>query len=173
MSLETGESLQFYDAYEGCKETYLANVLEAKSTPSSINPFGPVSSASVTLAGTLVPATLILDTHKKKRVTVGGTILEYVDVHMDTLVVDVSVRLADRTEKTTTRRALRNEQSTQTSFSLEILPLIEDGMYSKGLLVGHLTTCGASERLGYFRAWDKSFETVIREHGICRTITLV
>jgi hypothetical protein len=174
MSLETGESLQFYNTYEGCKETYLANVLEAKTTPSSINPFGPVSSGSITLTGTLIPSTLMLDAHiNKKRVTVAGTMLGYIDVHIDTLLVNVSVGLADGTEKMTTRRALPDEQSTQTSFPVEILPLIDDGMYAKGLLVGYSTTSGASERLGYFRAWDNTFETVIRDHGIHQTITLV
>jgi hypothetical protein len=175
MSIQTDKGIMFYsDVYE---HPYLADVLEAKSTPSSINPFGPVISGSITLASTLVPAMYtcqLLSTTEFRPLTVAGTVLDQTSAYMDTPFVSVCVQLGDGTEATTTRRAFREEKSNQTSFSVELLPLIRHGYTIRGLLVGRSTTCsGAFERLGTFHDPSETFDAVMRDHGVKQTITLV
>jgi hypothetical protein len=179
MSIEAGRNLVLSDGdlspvHERSGETrHLADVLEAKLSPSTLNVFGPVSSSSIILAGVLIPKYTIEPTSGLGNSSCGKhTIYVYTDVPL----VRVNVQPEDGSETNITRRALRHEHSTETSFPVMLLPLVDNQEFNEahGLLLGRSTISpGAFERLGIFNCLPlQAFEEAKRDHGV-REIVLV
>jgi hypothetical protein len=150
MSLEADEGMTLFG--EGFRlddeMRQLVVVLEAITTPSTVNQFGPVSSGSITLAGVLIPDYRLFTISVLR-----GPHASAVPVHawIDVPLVRVDVQLDDGSQIPTVRRALWHEQDTETSYSVIILPLVQrrGSRQCDGLLLGRSTSHpGAFERLG-------------------------
>jgi hypothetical protein len=189
MSLEpNGSPYGFSVGYvSGNDKQYLAEVLEADTNPSTLNPFGYVSFGSITLAGVLILDCTVEEGRHISGLPLGGW--RYVFASPDSPLFRVSFQLEDENQIITTRRALRHEQHTETSFPVILLPLFVVPAMSlpetlppilavpsgvDGLLLGRSTShLGAFERLGTFTNLPpKVFEEARREHGV-RQIILV
>jgi hypothetical protein len=175
MSLEADEGLRLFgEDFRLYGETrQLVVILEAITTPSTVNRFGPVSSGSIPLAGVLIPDYTIFTI-----LVLRGPHASAVPVHawIDVPLVRVDFQLDDGSQIPTVRRALWHEQDTETSYSVMILPLVQrrGSRPCDGLIFGRSTSHpGVFERLGMFECLPfKAFENASRDHG-AREIVLV
>jgi hypothetical protein len=185
MSLQLPKRIVFYSSAVG--EKTLVNNVQTEVMPSTTNPYGPVSSGTIRLTGTLIPASLEVyilplprrssaTTHTlEHKLSTSRHNISSASIHIDTTLVQVDVRLMDGTEERTTRRAMREEGSSDGPYLVTLLPIL---MLLKrrvdGLILGRSATCiGAYERVGVFKYLRKDeFERMREDYGACE-ITLV
>jgi hypothetical protein len=155
------------------RETLVSNV-QTEVTPSTTNPYGPVSSGTIHLAGILISASLeagpspggLWEGTKLStlRHNVSGT-----TSYIDTPIVRTDVRLMDGTEESTTKRKGKQEDSSGGPYPVMLLPIFRYDCGVTGLLLGRSATCvGAYERIGMFDYLaEGKFESMRKDYGVC------
>ncbi|KAB2107212.1 hypothetical protein AG0111_0g3699 [Alternaria gaisen] len=154
----------------------LVHKVQTEVKPSTTNLFGPVSTSTIRLTGMLVPASL--ETNSSKQMNgISISTLRY-DIRgalcwLDTPLVRTNVHLMDGTEERTTRRAMKEEESSGTHYPVTLLPILKDDNLVNGLILGRSATCiGAYERVGLVRFHGDFLELMRKDYDAC-DITLV
>lgn len=180
MSLELPVELQYYPTFypiDAKRETLVYKV-RAEVTPSTTNLYGPVSSGTIRLTGILVPVSLKSDSsgQRAKIFTPQDDIsnASYASYYLDTPLIQMNVQFMDGTEEITTRRAMKEEESSGGSYPVTLLPILITDYGVWGLILGRSATCiGAYERVGMFFGLTKDvFELMRKDYEAC-DITLV
>ena len=181
MSLELPHAIDFDPTVmsnHDAEETLVYNV-QTEVTPSTTNPYGPVSSGTIHLVGILISASLEAGPSPEGlwegtklstlRHNVSGTIS-----YIDTPIVRTDVRLMDGTEESTTKRKGKQEDSSGGPYPVMLLPIFRYSWGVTGLLLGRSATCvGAYERIGMFDYLaEVKFESMRKDYKAC-DITLV
>ena len=160
------------------EETLVFNV-QTEVTPSTSNPYGPVSSGTIRLAGILISASLEAGRSPEnpwedaKMSTLRYNISSAIS-YVDTPIVRLDARLMNGTEESTTKRAARQEENPGRAYPVTLLPISRYGWGVTGLLLGRSVTCvGAYERIGMFDYLSGStFDTMRKDYEVC-DVTLV
>jgi hypothetical protein len=160
------------------EETLVYNV-QTEVTPSTTNPYGPVSSGTIRLAGILISASLEAGRSPEdpwegaKLSTLRYNISSAIS-YIDAPIVRVDARLMNGTEESTTKRAARQEENPGGPYPVTLLPISRYSWGVTGLLLGRSATCvGAYERLGMFDYLSGStFDSMRKDYEVC-DVTLV
>jgi hypothetical protein len=160
------------------EETLVYNV-QAEVTPSTTNPYGPVSSGTIRLAGIMISASLRAGRSPEdpwegaKLSTLRYNISSAIS-YIDTPVVRVDSRIMNGTEESTTKRSGRQEENSGEPYPVTLLPISRYSWGITGLLLGQSATyVGAYERIGLFDYLSVSiFDSMRKDHDVC-DITLV
>lgn len=149
--------------------------VQTEVTPSTTNLYGPVSSGTIRMTGTLIPASVGADPSPVLKAKIStpeyGSPLGF--CWLDTPLVQTNVRLMDGTEEKTTRRVRKEEESSGGPHPVTLLPIIiEDYLGVSGLILGRSASgIGSYERVGMFWHLDKDvFERMRKDHGVCDVI---
>ena len=150
--------------------------VQTEVTPSTTNLYGPVSSGTIRLTGTLIPASVEpgLGLLFAARLPTLRYDISRINCWMDTPLVQMNVRLIDGTGERTTRRAKKEEESSGGPYPVTLLPILNryDGV--AGLILGRSATCiGAYERVGVFLGLSREVFGSMRKDYLVTNITLV
>ncbi|CAG5177728.1 uncharacterized protein ALTATR162_LOCUS8352 [Alternaria atra] len=160
------------------EETLVFNV-QTEVTPSTTNPYGPVSSGTIRLAGILISASLEAgrspaDPWEDAKMSTLRYNISSAISYIDTPIVRVDARLMNGTEESTTKRAARQEENPGGAYPVTLLPIFRYSWGVTGLLLGRSVTCvGAYERIGMFDYLSGStFDSMRKDYEVC-DVTLV
>ncbi|KAG9187876.1 hypothetical protein G6011_05747 [Alternaria panax] len=181
MSLELPHAIDFDPTVMSnhvAQETLVCNV-QTEVTPSTTNPYGPVSSGTIRLSGILIAASLEAGPSPEgpwegtklstSQHNISGTI-----PYIDTPVVQVDIQLTDGTEESTTRRVIRQGESSDGPYPVMLLPIFTYSWGAMGLILGRSATCvGAYERIGMFDYLSESVFESMRKDYDYYDVTLV
>jgi hypothetical protein len=174
MSLELPRRIHYPNIHS--EREALVYKAQTEVMPSTTNLYGPVSSGTIRLTGTLIPASFEADPHPGQPVKISTLWYDIsgLEFWIDTSLVQMNVRFKNGTEERTTRRAKRKEKGSNGPYPVTLLPIIMDKRCVYGLILGHSATCvGAYERIGTFQYLPGDvFECMRKYHDAC-DITLV
>jgi hypothetical protein len=173
MSIELPAKIGYAQLYS-IQETLVSKV-QTEVKPSTTNLYGPVSSGTIRLTGTLISASVEIES---KMISARLHTLRWgisdVTCCLDTPLVQTNVQLIGGTQERTTRRAMEGEEELNGSYPVALLPILIDALGVQGLILGRSATCiGAYERIGIFSNHPKDvFERMRKDYGVC-DVTLV